>query len=163
MTTKEVTAIVLRLFSLWLLVQVILTVPSLALYVTSMGQYQEQTVPAYVYIAMIGSFAVIGLIAASLIWRAARSALATEASEVGSSAVNDQSQRFLLQLGGVYFIVTSLAYLPRSLGFLQTSIDVSYMNFLSPLGLLFQLLVGLALVVHSSLWVHLFAKLRGRQ
>ena len=162
MTTKEVTAIVLRLFSLWLLVQVILTAPSLALFLTSMGQYQAQVIPAYVYIAMIGSFIVIGLIAVYLIWHAARSALASE-SRGGGSAADDQSQKFLLQLGGVYFIVTSLAYLPRSLGFIQTSLDVSYVNFLSPLGLLFQLFVGLSLVVYSSWWVHIFAKLRGQQ
>lgn len=161
MTIKEVTAIVLRLFSLWLLVQVILTVPSLVMFMTSMGQHQEQAIPGYMYIAMTGGFIVIGLIAVYLIWRAAKSVLVYDSS--GSDAVaDDKSQKFLLQLGGVYFIVTSLAYLPRTLSFLQSSLEVSYVHLMSPLGLLVQLFIGLTLVVHSSLWVHLLAKLRGR-
>lgn len=162
MTTKEVTAIALRLFSLWLLVQVILNLPSLALFLTSMGQFQEQFLPRYVYILMIGCSVVIGLIAVFLIWRTASSVLAYKAGE-GGSGVDEQSQKFLLQLGGAYFIVNSLAYLPRSLGFLQSSFEVSYVHLLSPLGLLFQLFIGLALVVHASWWAHLFAKLRGRR
>lgn len=161
MTTKDVTAIALRLFSLWLLVQVILNVPSLVLYLTTMEQYQEQIIPGYVYIAMIGGFIVVGLMAVYLIWLAAKSVLNYEASGSGSAA-DDQSQTFLLQLGGVYFIVTSLAYLPRSLGFFLSSMEVSYVHVLSPLGLLFQLFIGLALVFNASWWVHLLARLRGR-
>ncbi|RCV88350.1 hypothetical protein [Billgrantia montanilacus] len=161
MTTKDVTAIALRLFSLWLLVQVILNVPSLVLYLTTMEQYQEQIIPGYVYIAMIGGFIVVGLMAVYLIWLAAKSVLAYEAGGSGA-ATDDRSQTFLLQLGGVYFIVTSLAYLPRSLGFFLSSMEVSYVHVLSPLGLLFQLFIGLALVFNASWWVHLLARLRGR-
>src|SRR5690625_789539 len=75
MSTKEVTAIALRLFSIWLLVQVILNVSSIALLLTSVEQYQGQVIPDYVYFMLIGSFIAIGLLAAYFIWASAKSAL----------------------------------------------------------------------------------------
>jgi hypothetical protein len=162
MTTKEVTAIALRLFSLWLLVQVIMSIPSLVLLFTSIEQYQGQAIPAYVHIMIIGGFIVIGAIAVYLMWVAAKSAL-TNASDSGSELLGKDGQKFLLQLGGAYFVINALAYLPRSLGFLQSSMEVTYVNFLSPLGLLFQLCIGLALLVKASYWAEVFQKLRGRR
>ena len=162
MSTKEVTAIALRLFSIWLLVQVILNVSSIALLMTSVEQYQGQVIPEYVYFMLIGSFIAIGLLAAYLIWASAKSVL-NRCPSSGSRGLDLDGQRFLLQLGGAYFIVTSLAYLPRSLGFLAHSLEFSYMNLLWPLGLAFQLGIGLALLVGASHWAVLFAKLRGRQ
>ena len=157
MTTREVTAVALRLFSLWLLVQVVLTVPGIVMLLTSVEHYQGQVIPILVHLLMILGFVAIGLLAAYLIWIAAASVLAR--SPDSESRVLDQ---FLLQLGGVYFMVNALAYLPRSLGFLQHSLEMSYVNLLSPLGHVFQLCIGLALLVKPSHWAKLFAQLRGR-
>ncbi|SRR5690554_111175 len=162
MTTKEITAIALRLFSVWLLVQVILNVSGIALLLTSVEQYQGQVIPEYVYFMLIGSFIAIGLLSAYLIWVSAKSAL-DRCPSAESQGLDYDGQRFLLQLGGAYFIVTSLAYLPRSLGFLAHSLEFSYMNLLWPFGLAFQLCIGLALLVGASHWAVLFAKLRGRR
>lgn len=162
MTTKEVTAISFRLFSLWLLVQVIMNVPSLALLLTGVEQYQGRVVPEYVYVTAIGGFVVIGVVAAYLIWVAARSTLAS-ASSTGGQMLDRNGQKFLLQLGGAYFVVDALAYLPRSLGFLQHSIELSYATLLSPLGLFLQLGIGLTLLVNPSHWTEIFQKLRGRR
>lgn len=162
MTTKEVTAIALRLFSLWLLVQVIMNVPSLVLISTSIEQYRGQTIPEYVHIVILGGFIAIGAIAAYLMWVAARSALAST-SESGSELLGKEGQKFLLQLGGAYFVVNALAYLPRSLGFLESPMEATYVSFLFPFGLFFQLCIGLSLLVKASYWVELFQKLRGRR
>ena len=162
MTTKEITAIALRLFSVWLLVQVILNVSGIALLLTSVEQYQGQVIPGYVYFMLIGSFILIGLLAAYLIWVSAQSVL-NRCPGAESQGLDQDGQRFLLQLGGAYFIVTSLAYLPRSLGFLSHSLEFSYMNLLWPLGLAFQFCIGLALLVGAAHWAVLFAKLRGRR
>ncbi len=161
MTSRDITAIALRLFSLWLLVEVVLNVPGLVMLFTTVEQYQGQVIPGYVHAFLIGSFIGIGLLAALLIWISAKSALARCSSEE-TGELNRQSQMFLLQLGGAYFIVTALAYLPRSLGSLSHSLDFSVANLLWPLGLVFQLCIGLALMVRSSQWAELLAKLRGR-
>src|SRR5699024_11352903 len=88
MSTKEVTAIVLRLFSIWLLVQVILNISSVALLLTNIGQYQGEVIPDYVYFMLIGSFIAIGLLAAYFIWASAKSAL--ERSEEHTSELQSR-------------------------------------------------------------------------
>ena len=160
MTSRDVAVIALRLFALWLLVQVILNIPSLVVLLTSVEQYQGHVIPKYLQVLLIGSFIFLGLLTAFLIWIAAKSALARCAHEAGE--LSQQGQIFLLQLGGVYFFVTALAYLPRSLGFLSHSLEFSVANMLWPLGLVFQLCIGLDLLVRSSQWAKLLAKLRGR-
>lgn len=161
MTTKEVTAIALRLFSLWLLVQVVLNVPGIVMLLTTLEHYQGQTVPIFVYLMMTAGFVGIGLLAAYLIWIAAVSVLA-RSPESENGTFDQVGQTFFLQLGGAYFVVNALAYLPRSLGFLQHSLDMSYVSLLSPLGHVFQLCIGLALLGKPSYWAKLFAQLRGR-
>ena len=161
MSIREITAIVLRLFSIWLLVQVILNVPGMALLWISVEQYQGQVIPKYVYPLFMGIFIATGLLVACLVWVSAKSALARcPSAEAGS--LEQDGQTFLLQIGGTYFIVTALANLPRSLGFLVHSLELSYTNFLWPFGLLFQLCIGLALLVKAPYWTMLLAKLRGR-
>lgn len=161
MVSRDVTAIALRLFALWLLVQVILNMPGLVVLLISVEQYQGHVIPKYLQVLLIGSFIFLGLLAAFVIWIAAKSALARCAHEEAGE-FSQQGQIFLLQLGGVYFFVTALAYLPRSLGFLSHSLEFSVANLFWPLGLVFQLCIGLDLLVRSSQWAKLLAKLRGR-
>lgn len=161
MTTRQVTAIALRLFSLWLLVQVILTLPGLVMLLGTLEHYEGQTVPVFVYFMMTLGFVAIGGLAAYFIWIAAASALA-RSPDSDSEMLDQEGQKFLLQMGGVYFVVDALAHLPHSLGLLQPSLELSYLNLLSPFGHVFQLGVGMALLVKSSVWAKLLVQLRGR-
>ena len=162
MTSRNITAVALRLFSLWLLVQVILNVPGLVMLLTSIEQYQGRVIPEYVHVLLVGGLVLLGLLAAILIWFAAGSALA-RCSGQGSEWLDQEGRMFLLQLGGVYFMVTALADLPRSLGFLSYSLEFSYSDWLWTLGLVFQLCIGLSLAVAAPQWKVLLATLRGRR
>lgn len=62
MTIREVTAIALRLFSLWLLVQVILNVSSLVMLLASIEHYRDQVIPIHVGLLLIGALSLIGLL-----------------------------------------------------------------------------------------------------
>lgn len=125
------------------------------------ADYYQQDIPAFAYLGIIISFLVIGSIAAFAIYRAATSVLTKTKTESNSSLGGD-TQKFLLQLGGLYFVVNSLAYLPRSLGFIPNSQQIEFESLLWPAGLVIQLIVGLLLVVTTPVWVKLFHKLRGR-
>ncbi len=161
MITQQITAIALRLLAIWLLIQLVLSSPSLILYFTSMQDYQQQEIPAAVYVGMIGSFILVGLLAAFLINKAATSVLARAKSE-SEATLSDDSQKVLFQLAGLYFVVNALAYLPRSLSFIPGTIEISLSSLLWPVGLAFQLVIGLWLVSNSTYWLDLFNKLRGR-
>src|SRR5690625_7629159 len=108
MSTKEVTAIALRLFSIWLLVQIILNISSVALLLTSIGQYQGEVLPDYVYFMLIGSFIAIGLLAVYFIWASAKSAL-ERCPSVQSQSFDLDAPPSIVELRGAYCIITSLA------------------------------------------------------
>jgi len=161
MITQQVTAIALRLFSIWLLIQLILNLPSLIMLFASVEQYQQQEIPMEAYVGIIGAFILVGLIAVFLINKTASSVLNSAKSESESTLSND-SQKVLFQLAGLYFVVNALAYLPRSLSFIPNTVEISSSSILWPAGLVFQLIIGLWLVSASTFWLNLFNKLRGR-
>lgn len=161
MVTQQVTAIALRLFSIWLLIQLILNLPSLVMLFASVEQYQQQEIPMGAYAGLIGAFILVGLIAAFLINKAASSVLRSAKSDSETTLSND-SQKVLFQLAGLYFVVNAVAYLPRSLSFIPNAVEISSTSILWPAGLAFQLIIGLWLVSASTFWLNLFNKLRGR-
>ena len=161
MITQQVTAIALRIFSIWLLIQLILNLPSLVMLFASVEQYKQQEIPMAAYAGLIGAFISIGFIAVFLINKAANSVLNRAASD-SEATLSSDSQKVLFQLAGLYFVVNALAYLPRSLSFMPSSMEISSSNILWPAGLVFQLVVGLWLVSASAFWLNLFNKLRGR-
>ena len=161
MNTQKISAIAFKVIAIWLLIQVVLNIPSVIMLLLGFEQYQQQTIPAYSYIGLIGAISVVGLVVAFLIYRLASSVLSSGENEPDLDIGTD-SQRFLLQLAGVFFVVTSLAYLPRSLSFVVNNSEVSTVNILWPSGLLFQLLVGTWLATSASFWCGVLQKLRGR-
>ncbi|MCK0105933.1 hypothetical protein [Marinobacter sp. S0848L] len=161
MNSQQVTAIALRIISIWLLIEVVLNLPSIFLAYSSIEQYQRKEMPLVAYIGLIGSFLLIGIVAVFLINKAAKSVLSRAQTDSESSLSSD-SQKALFQLVGLYFVVDAIVYLPRSLGFIPNTADISVSSLLWAVGLAFQLAVGLWLVTNSSFWLKLFQKLRGR-
>lgn len=161
MITQQVTAIALRLFSIWLLIQLILNLPSLLMLFASIEQYQQQETPMEAYAGLLGAFILIGLTAVFLINKAANTVLKS-AKPDSEATLSGDSQKLLFQLAGLYFIVNALAYLPRSLSFIPNTVEISSSSILWPAGLVFQLVVGLWLVSATTFWFNLFNKLRGR-
>ena len=161
MITQQVTAIALRLFSIWLLIQLILNLPSLAMLFISVKEYRQQEIPMAAYAGLMGVFILIGLIAVFLINRAANSVL-NSAKSSSEATLSSESQKVLFQLAGLYFVVNSLAYLPRSLSFIPNTVEIASSSILWPVGLVFQLSIGLWLVSCSAFWRNFFNKLRGR-
>lgn len=161
MITQQVTAIALRLFSIWLLIQLILNLPSLIMLFASVEQYQQREIPIEAYVGIIGAFILVGLIAVLLINKAANSVLNRAKSE-SETTLSDDSKKVLFQLAGLYFVVNAIAYLPRSLSFIPNTLEISASSILWPAGLAFQLIIGLWLVSASTFWLDLFNKLRGR-
>jgi len=166
MITQQIAAITLRLFSIWLSIQLILNLPSIGVLFASVEKYRQQEIPAGVYISVVGGVFLAGLIAVFLINKAANSVL--KRAKSGSEAtLSSDSQKVLFQMAGLYFVVNALAYLPRSLAFILNAAEFSSASILWPAylgsaGLTFQLLIGLWLVGSSTFWFNLFLRLRGR-
>lgn len=158
MLSTQITAIALRVMALWLLVKLILALPTLALLLTS----AENSLAGYV--AVSGSFLLVGLLAAWLIHKAASSTLSLVQKCPGTdkAMLSKNDQRLLFQLVGFYFAVNALVQLPDALAFLPRVTEISWRQLLRPAGLVFQLGMGLWLVGQAAFWVELLQKLRGR-
>ncbi|MCL4409457.1 MAG: hypothetical protein M1356_03910 [Gammaproteobacteria bacterium] len=161
MVTQQVTAIALRVLSIWLLIHLLLSLPSIALMVPSFEAFYGQDLPRWVFLGIGVAFVALGLIAVFLIFKSATSALARAKSD-SALTLSDDSQKMLFQLAGLYFVVNALAYLPRSLVPVSNVPDLSFTHFMTPLGLVLQLVIGLWLASRSDFWIDLFRKLRGR-
>ena len=165
MNTREVLAIAIKLFSIWVLVQTFWMSPSLIVFLGSIESWQGTAISEWVYVALISAFIFLGILIAIVLYKISNSVLTSSFSEKGIE-VSDHSKKFLLQLGGVYFVVTTLVYFPPSIGFLWSlgpnQEGVPFHYFLMPLGYLIQLIVGLWLVLHPSWWSFMLSKLRGR-
>lgn len=161
MITQQITAIALRLLSIWLLIQLVLNLPSLIILLTGVEQYRQQEISTSVYLAYISLSTLVGIVAAFLINKAATSVLVRAKTE-SKVTLSSDSQKILFQIAGLYFVVNAIAYLPRSLSFIPNAVELSLSNLLFPAGLVFQLIIGLWLISYSTFWCNFFNKLRGR-
>jgi hypothetical protein len=109
MNTREATAIAIKLLAIWLLVHVIIYIPSLAVAFTSDQNFNQTELPQWLYYSLVASSVIIGFLAAILLMRTSNSVLASAGTESAGSNID---QTFLLQLAGIFFIVTALAGLP---------------------------------------------------
>lgn len=161
MSAKEVTAIAIKFFGIWLMINVVLYAPSMILAIASLDSYRDREVNEGLYFSVVGSFILIGVVASCILFRVSNSILKSvpESEEVSESVI---SQKFLLQLLGVFFIVGALSSLP-GLGvrmFKPSEFQItSYLYFL---GNIFELIAGLYLLIRPEVWRLWLAKLRGR-
>ncbi|WP_281649215.1 hypothetical protein [Parendozoicomonas sp. Alg238-R29] len=128
----------------------------------SVEQYTNHQINTGWYITIVSSILITGLISAFFLNRTANSVLSYNDNKTTHS-LNNSTEKLILQVAGIYFIVTALAQLPRSLSFLVQPADLYMQSFMFPAGLLFQLIIGLWLISNSSFWLGLLQKLRGRQ
>lgn len=160
MNTKEITAIAIKLFAIWLLVQVILQVPSLLLVFNNVEGYIQQEFPHGLYVSVVGSFLIIGAIASFLLYRVANSVLAS-IPETNDNNKNNISQQFLLQLGGVYFIVSAILLFLGTFTNIRNTVSIEITSYLYSIGAVFELLVGLSMLIKSNNWVLILNRFRG--
>jgi hypothetical protein len=101
---------------------------------------------------------IIDFLAAILLMRTSNSVLASPGTESAGSNID---QKFLLQLAGIFFIVTALAGLPGvllNLGRVST-VQMDTVFYLG--GKLFELGVGLYLLIKLAVWTCLLNRLGG--
>ncbi|MFY0666335.1 MAG: hypothetical protein JXQ97_17065 [Natronospirillum sp.] len=152
MTTKTLTSLALRVFALWLLAQLIVNSAQFFAVITALTGLAEHSLYPVYFLAFFG----LGILAVWLLWRLSGSVL-NRVGEDDQQPLPQGTQAFVLQILGVYFLVTALAYLPR-----HVVISVDWWKSVLPaLGLLLKGALGLALVVRAPAWANLLTKLRG--
>ena len=165
MSQREILAIAIKVFSLWFLCWLFISVASFVPALVTIDQLDDKDIPTWAYIAVCGSFVLAGTLIAALLFRISNSVLSKLSSESNINVSND-NQKFILQVCGLFFIISSLIWLPSSFSYLLHSANtpgVSYAGyFFQAVGQSIKLIFGLWLVVHPRWWVFVLNKLRGR-
>jgi len=159
MSTKEVTAIAIKFMSIWFMMHIILAAPSIVM-MSSFDNYRDWEDYESLYLSvLVGAFILIGGGVSYILFRVSNSILKSipESEEVSESFV---SQKFLFQLLGVFFIVGALtSLLSHGITLFITPELHDYLYFA---GYIFELIVGLYLLIRPEVWRLWLAKLRGR-
>ena len=159
MEPKDITAIAIKFFGIYLLVNVVLYFPSMIMSMAALQQYQEKNFSSYVFVSVIGSYILLGVVVSLILIRLANSI----ASSVGGTSQSSShlSQEFLLQLLGIYFIVSGLQAFPGiGISFFK-AVALESTKYLYGLGYMFQVAVGCYLLVKPVVWRKWLNKLRG--
>lgn len=164
MSQKEILYIAIKVLSLWFLCQVFLHVSSVLPFFLSTASIRlpGKEIPTWAYIAICLSFFVAGAIISQLLFSISNSALDKLSSDT-DIFLSETGQKFILQISGLFFIITSLTWLPSSFSFLFTpqSNEFHWQYYFAPLRNLFQISIGLWLIIHPNWWIFLLSKFRG--
>ena len=155
MTSKTLTALALRVFALWLLAQLIVNSAQFVAVITALTGLAEHSLYPLFFLA----FFCLGMLAIWLLWRLSGSVLSS-IGEDDQQPLPQGTQAFVLQILGVYFLVTALAYLPRHVVFSVPMGMEWWKSAMPAFGLLLKGALGLALVMRAPAWAKLLTKLR---
>jgi hypothetical protein len=160
MAPKDITAIAIRFFGIYLLVNVILYFPVMITAVATLQQQHSEKFSSSIYIYIVGSFILLGVVVSLLLFRLANS-IASRVP-VSSEPSAHLTQGFLLQVLGIYFIVSALSALPGYGFSLLKSSSIELTQLLYLFGYVFEAAVGCYLVVKPVVWNRWLNQLRGR-
>jgi large-conductance mechanosensitive channel len=159
MNPKDITAIAIKFFGIYLMVNVVLYFPSMIMSLTALEQYQDENFNSNIFIIVVGSFILLGIIVSFILIRLANS-IASKTTEPADSSPT-LSQEFLLQVLGIYFIVSGLSVMPGyGISVFKTEPDTT--RLLYGAGYIFQVAVGSYLLIKPVVWGQWLNKLRGR-
>lgn len=160
MSTKEVTAVAIKFFAFWLLIYTVAQIPNLVVGLNNIHSYSEQQISPTNYALLIAVSLFIGIFTSFLLFKVSNSIL--KSMPDSSEEVNiNLSQGFLLQLGGVYFIVSAISSLINiSHIYIQEHVEPS--SYLVLGTTIFRLLVGIIMLMDSKRWIYVLNKIGGR-
>ena len=115
--------------------------------------YQEEGMFQIQYLILIAVFIAVGVLTAKGLFKLSNSVLAS-CNDDNTANIGDDSKEFIVQVGGAFFIVYSLGNVPPIIATFDTS------SLSSLAGTLFQLFVGMCLVLKPSKFVNKLGQFR---
>lgn len=161
MIIRQITAIALRFIALGLLIKLTINIPVIFVLLDSSNSFGQQEMSDVLYGGVILAFIVIGSICAYLIWKVSKSLIDKAPNDTGS-ILNEDNQKFLIQLGGIYFIVNALVCLPPYIARIPFDSHAQLENSIYIFAWTLQLIIGILLTSRASYWQQWLLKLRGR-
>lgn len=157
MTSKEVSAIAIKFFGIWFLLNLVIYLPSAVFALTSYNISYFSGSNLSFFMTAIGIYIVIGILCVAMLFRLANSVLETAPSS-DDEGIN-LSEKFILQVLGIYLVISTIPSI-ATVSF-SSNMEYSHLNWLYLGAVLFKLVVGILLLTTSKTWVQWLRKLRG--
>ena len=158
MTSQQLTALVIKILAIWLLVNVVLYLPSIAMLTTSFSKFNETAIPTSFSVLIFSAFLVVGFLVAFIMLRVSNSVLNNVQESASPYSI---SPDLVLQVVGLFFIVSALSILPGQILVIAKQVSIQPPTYGYLAGELFKLFVGLYLFVKTAGWHTWLNKLRG--
>ena len=160
MSPKDITSIAIKFFGIYLMVNAVLYLPSMIVTLAAFEQHQEKSFSSGAFITVVGAFVLLGIIVSFVLMRLANSIVSKTTESSNSSPT--PSQEFLLQVLGIYFIVSGLSVMPGYGISMFKAVEPDITKLFYGAGYIFQVGVGCYLLIKSVVWAQWLNKLRGR-
>jgi hypothetical protein len=165
MTTRQVLAIAIKLFSIWFLAQLFIEMTTFIPYLQETRSPITGEVPGWAYALVSCSIIFVGLLLCKVVFKLSNSVLQSS-PKTGNLTIVHESQQFLFQLGGLYFLFTGV------LGLVASLITFMYVqnhnagvftiqDLIKPTSQILHCMIGLWLIFNSKWWALVFKKFRG--
>jgi hypothetical protein len=165
MTEREITSLALKLFAIYLLVQMLLAVPTL---VATLGTAKDYLGPSFSALWLWGAAAaavVIGLVAAVFLWKVANKALSKPTDGIGGSSFSSIEAAVFSALG-LFLVVQALtrfSYVSAGAYVQYVRVEpgeVTLQTAVLMVAHILQGLIGLSLILRTDGWVSLLRRIR---
>jgi hypothetical protein len=166
MTTNELTSVAIKVFAIYVLVHAILSIPSFVVTYSGLGFDRSIVSSEQLFWLLAISSIVLLLIITVFLWKLAGRVAEKVSSDVGINENHGKiDQEFLLSLLGIYLCVDAVI----RFGFVcisaytqaQHSDEIALQTIAYIVGYLFQIIVGLTLILKASGWIRIMNWLRG--
>jgi hypothetical protein len=156
MTRKETTAIALKCFAIYIMVQMIINIPSFVSIGMNIGLMMDKPEPTPLTIIIPSLSIIIGFAIAFFLWKTTNSILEkeTDPSADQSDIGVDEVVKLVLGCMGIYFIIDAIIVLPGAIASLanlqNTQFGYSLMFFSTQI---LELIFGALLVTKPGKWL----------
>jgi len=166
MTRKETTAIALKCFALYLLAQIIISLPIIAGLV-ELGYYGQHDTSNFWIFALCTLCTLIGLLVVFLIWKTTNSLLTKEMTSpedaTGDLSV-DEVMKIILACMGVYFSINAIIAFPQAFVAFQIARNFSGQQPLilavSLGSVILQIIFGYLLIAKPAQWAKIIRSVK---
>ena len=160
MTRKETTAIALKCFALYILAQVIISLPIFAGLGMKLGYYGQHDIPNFWIFALCVLCIFIGFVVAFLIWKTTNSLLTKESispEDAKGDLSADGVMKIILACIGIYFAINAVVAFPRVFVDFQIAKKIadqqSLISAITLGSVVLQLILGFLLIAKPAKWV----------
>ncbi len=166
MTRKETTAIALKCFALYIVGQVLVSLPIVTTIGLKLGAYGNHDTPAFFIASVCFLTLAVGFLCAFLLWKFTNSLMLKETTtDDDQSGIGvDEVMKIILACMGIYFAISAILAFPRSFVEFQlsktTTVFMPEITFINLVSVGLQFIFGCLLIAKPSSWVNVIKVVR---